>query len=830
MVQVMIRLQNHGNKRAPYWWLVIQPKNKHFQGRYIERVGIWAPRKTKTVDRMISLNSHKIRYWLSVGAQPTGAVHRILNFAGLLPKKPVPFGSKQMYPPKTKTYALQYFHKHRWGLQEHESANLHQYEKLKKMENLLKQKLAIDNFAINEIVRPKDLNSKYKTTGKTEFNSDMNTDEINSDDYDFYARKRNFDLISRKLNKYFESKYQLYRGNDYKYNNYLRKLDKLSKGESLDYEGFREYLNAVSELKNSKNKALENIANVFLNELRTKENFQKEIHELIKLAKNSNDKEDIENIEINTKDMENKNDHVGNIKNDMDILLTALNKGFEIAARDMFKVSNEETFSSSDFQDIKNLRIAKIMIKLRLQLFNRKYEDDQREGEGNNSKSFSGKKINKSINNENNGFFSTVFDNLKTSNETDIPLFDSEMLGEYLKTLELGNYQTDMIKNYDDQLFNNINKNLLSTETFQKFKPFLFHPEFYGSSNISNDSNDVNEDNTLFNPNIYLLNNDLIDELIHSLIHKLKRKYDINEIYEDESQDLNKFTTDEATRLKRRYEMDQKLSELKQKHGDFNLLYDDYRGSTEEMRKDIRDFKAQYSEDLEAKLDIKFKKEYREFKPELKRDKYDTQDDIEAFLAQEEKYEKIKKKIEQELNCMKKGEEYIPEEPLDELNDQEKRYEEGLRNELSRKILGPSDAFDSILPLPDDNRPIVSFEPYINMVRYKYKAEKKHEHQEAILKLNKQKLRYNKITLNSLQESMGLTMEKKEMMAKRFREYFGKYNSMMYAEGFRHLESYSVYNALYPTRGLADYQKEGIYYYMLFIIYYILYNKSIYNL
>ena len=68
----------------------------------------------------------------------------------------------------------------------------------------------------------------------------------------------NFEIVSKKLNKYFETKYSLYRGNDYSYNNYLRKLEKLSRHESLDAEGFKEYLNCVKNLNDSKNKVLQN--------------------------------------------------------------------------------------------------------------------------------------------------------------------------------------------------------------------------------------------------------------------------------------------------------------------------------------------------------------------------------------------------------------------------------------------------------------------------------------------------------------------------------------------------------------------------------------------
>ena len=79
-------------------------------------------------------------------------------------------------------------------------------------------------------------------------------------------------------------------------------------------------------------------------------------------------------------------------------------------------------------------------------------------------------------------------------------------------------------------LFQNINNYILSTNTFQKFKPILFHPEFYGDENL----NSAEKTKILTNPNIYLLNNDLIDEIISSLLEKLKKKYEVNEIYNDE--------------------------------------------------------------------------------------------------------------------------------------------------------------------------------------------------------------------------------------------------------------------------------------------------------
>lgn len=47
-------------------WIVVQPSNKNLRGRYLEKVGYWLPRKTKTVQRAVILNRQRLQYWLGV--------------------------------------------------------------------------------------------------------------------------------------------------------------------------------------------------------------------------------------------------------------------------------------------------------------------------------------------------------------------------------------------------------------------------------------------------------------------------------------------------------------------------------------------------------------------------------------------------------------------------------------------------------------------------------------------------------------------------------------------------------------------------------------------
>lgn len=44
----------------------MQPSNKNVKGRYIEKLGYWIPRRTKTVQRQIIVNKLRAQYWLGV--------------------------------------------------------------------------------------------------------------------------------------------------------------------------------------------------------------------------------------------------------------------------------------------------------------------------------------------------------------------------------------------------------------------------------------------------------------------------------------------------------------------------------------------------------------------------------------------------------------------------------------------------------------------------------------------------------------------------------------------------------------------------------------------
>jgi len=59
------------------------------------------------------INKHKIRYWLSVGAQPTGGVVRVLSKYGtdFFPKYPIPYGKERTYEKPERKYGLMGYRK-----------------------------------------------------------------------------------------------------------------------------------------------------------------------------------------------------------------------------------------------------------------------------------------------------------------------------------------------------------------------------------------------------------------------------------------------------------------------------------------------------------------------------------------------------------------------------------------------------------------------------------------------------------------------------------------------------------------------------------------------
>jgi small subunit ribosomal protein S16 len=87
-----------GAKRQPSYRVVVTNSESPRDGRFIEIIGFYNPR---TDPPTIDLKVDRARYWLGVGAQPSDAVARMLQKAGVGELQPVaaPAGAEEMAEP-----------------------------------------------------------------------------------------------------------------------------------------------------------------------------------------------------------------------------------------------------------------------------------------------------------------------------------------------------------------------------------------------------------------------------------------------------------------------------------------------------------------------------------------------------------------------------------------------------------------------------------------------------------------------------------------------------------------------------------------------------------
>ena len=78
---VKMRLQRHGSKKRPFYFIVVADGRSPRDGKFIQKLGSYNP---LTVPATIQIDRQKALDWLHKGAQPTDTVRRILSFKGVL--------------------------------------------------------------------------------------------------------------------------------------------------------------------------------------------------------------------------------------------------------------------------------------------------------------------------------------------------------------------------------------------------------------------------------------------------------------------------------------------------------------------------------------------------------------------------------------------------------------------------------------------------------------------------------------------------------------------------------------------------------------------------
>lgn len=305
------------------------------------------------------------------------------------------------------------------------------------------------------------------------------------------------------------------------------------------------------------------------------------------------------------------------------------------------------------------------------------------------------------------------------------------------------------------------------------------------------------------------------------LVEKLSKSYEINEMFQDELKDLAQFEKEELLRVQKRLKMKSELFKLQKKHGPtLNILYDDFHGASEEIKSDVRNFKSKYSQEIEAELDIKFKEVFKLLADKTLKTMYKYDDPVEFENDQKyiENFEQIKNKIMEEIRAMQNGTFKAPENSSQQKKEEgeksvaaeeQLRLENTIRSSLQRKFLSVTDMYGDLMPkFYDDDVP--SELQVLEIPKKVFKGHKVPFEEEKKM-INRRAKRFYDLINYSKTESTVIPKERVEMIKQRFIENFGRYNDIIYPDGFRHLESFEMYQSVYPMRTMSEYISECIF-------------------
>ena len=77
---VKIRLRRMGQKKAPFYRIVVADSRSPRDGRFIDEIGTYDPNRNPSA---ISVDEEAAKKWLANGAQPTEVVAKIFKIAGI---------------------------------------------------------------------------------------------------------------------------------------------------------------------------------------------------------------------------------------------------------------------------------------------------------------------------------------------------------------------------------------------------------------------------------------------------------------------------------------------------------------------------------------------------------------------------------------------------------------------------------------------------------------------------------------------------------------------------------------------------------------------------
>ncbi|MBR6275147.1 MAG: 30S ribosomal protein S16 [Lachnospiraceae bacterium] len=78
---IKIRLKRMGQKKAPYYRIVVADARSPRDGRFIAEIGTYDPTVNPSA---VKVDEEEAKKWLASGAQPTDTVSKLLKQAGIV--------------------------------------------------------------------------------------------------------------------------------------------------------------------------------------------------------------------------------------------------------------------------------------------------------------------------------------------------------------------------------------------------------------------------------------------------------------------------------------------------------------------------------------------------------------------------------------------------------------------------------------------------------------------------------------------------------------------------------------------------------------------------
>src|SRR5688500_15491098 len=102
-MSLKLRMARGGRRNLPFYRIVVTDSRSPRDGKFIEKIGTYNPMLANDNPQRVTLNTDRIKYWLSQGAQPSDRVAIFLAKAGLIdmpkwnetPKKSAPKAKAQ---------------------------------------------------------------------------------------------------------------------------------------------------------------------------------------------------------------------------------------------------------------------------------------------------------------------------------------------------------------------------------------------------------------------------------------------------------------------------------------------------------------------------------------------------------------------------------------------------------------------------------------------------------------------------------------------------------------------------------------------------------------